>query len=254
MRLEILYQLIVPLTFLAIWALTSLLNKEAQPLPARPARLPHPLGEPRLGGAGLWGEPASEAPYREVPERPIQRSAERAAPSRIAEPSSSPRLASGRLPGEEGITILDSESRAARAAMSGGSAAAGALVPRSGRAGPLRRAGRGRAGAGSAAAKPTEAGRPRALTSLVSQSMAEKKARPLAIAPLAAPLAPIAAPLSETVAVPVTQQPAARPRLPSYSAGELRSLLTSTTKLREMAVLSELLQPPLVLRPLRRHR
>ncbi len=37
-QLEILFQFIVPLTFLAIWALTSLLNRETQPLPRRPSR------------------------------------------------------------------------------------------------------------------------------------------------------------------------------------------------------------------------
>ena len=36
MKLEFLLQFIVPLTFLAIWALTSLLNRDAQPLPPRP--------------------------------------------------------------------------------------------------------------------------------------------------------------------------------------------------------------------------
>ena len=55
MRLDILLQFIVPLTFLAIWALTSLLNREAQPLPPRPGRSPVP-GGPRPGmGAPMAG-------------------------------------------------------------------------------------------------------------------------------------------------------------------------------------------------------
>ena len=37
MRIANLFQFIVPLTFLAIWAPTSLLNREAQPLPPGPA-------------------------------------------------------------------------------------------------------------------------------------------------------------------------------------------------------------------------
>ncbi len=45
MRLESFLQIIVPLTFLAIWALTSLFNREAQPLPPRSNRMP-PNGPP----------------------------------------------------------------------------------------------------------------------------------------------------------------------------------------------------------------
>ena len=41
MRFENIFQFIVPLTFFAIWALTSLFNREAQPLPPRSGR---PLG------------------------------------------------------------------------------------------------------------------------------------------------------------------------------------------------------------------
>ena len=43
MRLHDLMQVIVPLTFLAIWALTSLLNREEKP----PARRPGPA-------SGIW--------------------------------------------------------------------------------------------------------------------------------------------------------------------------------------------------------
>jgi len=46
-----LFQFIVPLTFLAIWALTSLLNRDAQPLPPRPMRPPAPPGPRPQGGA-----------------------------------------------------------------------------------------------------------------------------------------------------------------------------------------------------------
>ena len=53
MRLEFLLQFIVPLTFLAIWALTSLLNRDAQPLPPRPGagRFRGP-GRVRAGAGG----------------------------------------------------------------------------------------------------------------------------------------------------------------------------------------------------------
>src|SRR4051812_49963997 len=42
-------QFIVPLTFLAIWALTAIFNREAQPLPPRQGR-PQPPGGPGMGG------------------------------------------------------------------------------------------------------------------------------------------------------------------------------------------------------------
>ncbi|MBV8609400.1 MAG: hypothetical protein JO034_18335, partial [Singulisphaera sp.] len=48
MRIDNLFQFIVPLTFLTIWALTSLFNREAQPLPPRSNRPPGPPG-PRPG-------------------------------------------------------------------------------------------------------------------------------------------------------------------------------------------------------------
>ena len=77
--LDSLYQFIVPLTFLAIWALTSLFNREAQPLPpedrsaarterpsaagpdavfARPAPDVDPAGPGSQGPAPAAGEPA----------------------------------------------------------------------------------------------------------------------------------------------------------------------------------------------------
>ena len=57
MRFEILIQFIVPLTFLAIWALTSLLNRDAQPLPPRPGRAPAPGGPRRLNRAAGSDDP-----------------------------------------------------------------------------------------------------------------------------------------------------------------------------------------------------
>ena len=43
MRLD-LYQYMVPLAFIAIWALTSIFNRETQPLPPRPVRPGGPNG------------------------------------------------------------------------------------------------------------------------------------------------------------------------------------------------------------------
>src|SRR4051794_15293960 len=68
MRLEILIQFIVPLTFLAIWALTSLLNRDAQPLPPRPGRPPGPGGPRPMNRAP--GQNPQRPPGPVAPARP----------------------------------------------------------------------------------------------------------------------------------------------------------------------------------------
>ena len=105
--------------------------------------------------------------------------------------------------------------------------------------------------------KPIESERPRALTGLVGQSLAQRKARPLDIAPLSAPMAPISStPLTASSPTPAAEvaRTAARPDTPSLSIDELRALLASPKRLREVALLGELLQPPVSLRPPRRPR
>ena len=67
MRIEILIQFIVPLMFLAIWALTSLLNRDAQPLPPRPGRPPG-AGGPRP----LTSMPGQTEPRSPGPGTPVQ--------------------------------------------------------------------------------------------------------------------------------------------------------------------------------------
>ena len=67
MRFEILIQFIVPLMFLAIWALTSLLNRDAQPLPPRPGRPPG-AGGPRP----LTSMPGQTEPRSPGPGTPVQ--------------------------------------------------------------------------------------------------------------------------------------------------------------------------------------
>src|SRR5437764_360870 len=63
-----LLQFIVPLTFLAIWALTSLFNREAQPLPPRMGRPQNPNGPgpgPAGGGGSTLNALRSEAANRD---------------------------------------------------------------------------------------------------------------------------------------------------------------------------------------------
>ncbi len=55
-------QFVVLLSIMAIWALTSLLSREAQPLPPRPTRGPAPDGpRPNLVGRSELGGAARDA-------------------------------------------------------------------------------------------------------------------------------------------------------------------------------------------------
>jgi hypothetical protein len=88
----------------------------------------------------------------------------------------------------------------------------------------------------------------------VSQSLAQKKARPLEITPLSTPITPISSPLTQTSVGSAIEHPGAYQLHPALTSRELRAMLASPTKLREVALLTELLQPPLALRPRRRPR
>jgi hypothetical protein len=249
MKLEILYQFIVPLTFLAIWALTSLLNRDAQPLPPRASR--GPGGDLRPLGAGPRVEQAGAARYLGAQDRVSSATTERESSARWTEAPPLARPRPPRAASDEGITILDLEARTARASSASAAAAAVQGSAKAVRAASPRRGARARSAQAAAAAKPIEQRPPRALTSLVIQSLAQKKARPLAVPPLAAPLSPLAAPLTETVSTPVAAPPTPQSSPVAYSAGDLRALLAVPAKLREIAVLSELLQPPRARRPWR---
>src|SRR3954454_72497 len=94
MRFENIFQFIVPLTFFAIWALTSLFNRETQPLPPRTGR---PLGP---NGPRPTPTEILEGP------RPIERGADRTPRDptmRWSKPSSSERPPSRRAPTSGGL-------------------------------------------------------------------------------------------------------------------------------------------------------
>jgi hypothetical protein len=242
-------QLVVLLSIGALWAITSLLSREAQPLPARPARGPGPAG-PRPGlpmnptGSMAASRTAGTA------ERLPTTSLERRAPARWNEASPATRTATGRgLGPDDGIVILESDSRTGRPGTGGASSAAA-----KGRAGLARRASRSRSSTGPSPSNPVEPGRPRALTTLVTQSMAQKRNRPLEITPLASPLGPINSPLTQLTTGAKIEHPGSLDSPPAYTAESLRSMLANPIRLREAALLTELLQPPVALRRLGRRR
>ena len=244
-------QFVVLLAIMALWALTSLLSREAQPLPPRPTRGPG-LGGPRPGMPLNTSGTMSPARTGTLSDRRPATALERTAGARWNEPAPTTRPAPPRgLSADDGLVILESDTRAVR---SPGGAAAPTSGLGKGKTGSSRRGSRGRSGAGAGGTKPTEPGRPRALTTLVTQAMAQKRNRPLEIAPLASPLAPINSPLTEMTSGARIEHPGSLDAPPAFTGESLRSMLGNPTKLREAAMLTELLQPPLALRRSRRLR
>jgi hypothetical protein len=240
MRFEII-QFIVPLAFLAIWALTALLNRTAEALPPRPTG----------GGAdGLMrGTSAAARTGAAGPGRYLG-AAERLADSADLRPGSrwsnsgldDRASAERRAMTDERVMILDNASRAT-ASVSGYSANA----PRATRPQANKRTVR-KSNAVSAAPRPAEPSKPRALSGLVNRPLSDGKARPLEIAPLATPLVPMNLTLAQSISSSVT---AAAPRsepAPAVTHSEIRSRLAAANQLREIAILSEILQPPVSVR------
>jgi hypothetical protein len=262
MKLEFLLQFIIPLTFLAIWALTSLLNRDAQPLPPRSGAGRGPGAGPTRTGAGGGFSPSSRAELTGAGRgtasgRPVGAPAERPVPARWSTAPVQGRTGSGssRAAGtpDDGIVIIESENRSPQtSSFSPSSAASSPRVTRGSAPGARRSTSRGRS-MPAPSIKPMEPDRPRALTGLVGQSMAQKRAKPLDIAPLSTPISPISSPLLQASPAEPARDTARTPT-PTLSSAALRTMLASPTKLREVALLGELLQPPVSLRGRRRLR
>jgi hypothetical protein len=262
MKLEFLLQFIIPFTFLAIWALTSLLNRDAQPLPPRPGAGRGPGNGPSRTGAGGGFSPSSRADLTgagrtTAVSRPAATPAERPIPARWSTAPVQGRTESGPSRGsgvpDDGIVILESQNRSPQtSSFSPSSAASSRSASRGSSPATRRAASRGRS-ATAPSIKPMEPERPRALTGLVGQSMAQKRAKPLELTPLSTPMSPLSSPLSQASAAEPARDTARTPT-PTLSSGALRAMLASPTKLREVALLGELLQPPVALRGRRRMR
>ncbi len=259
MRFDILIQCIVPLMFLAIWALTSLLNRDAQPLPPRPGRPPGPGGprplnrlpgqpEPRSSGPGSpMQKPASSA----LTEPQTMWPGGTAAPTARERAMQRPPLKSR----DDAIVYIENDPArrgTPRPAPSPGSTAAassGARLPR----GTQQRKGTRRAGTpGSPTSQATPEPRThRALSDQVNQSMALQRNKPLEITPLFTSLAPLSLPLTQASVAPEVQQERGTADKVTLSGLDIRKMLSSPDKLREFALLTEVLQPPVSLRPRR---
>src|SRR5512142_3336320 len=225
MRIDNLFQFIVPLTFLAIWALTSLFNREAQPLPSRTGRAPNPP-DPRPGG----GLSTSPRPPERRPE-PLNRDPNQ----RWANPTP-PRRPAGR-PDDE-ILIIEPEPRRM--------APTSAAPPRPGTAASKRPA---RARPAPPAAKRPEPAPPRSLSSSMG-GMTHPLARLQEIdlhRDSQAKSVPPEGQRHDLTKLPANDPPRTlfRPGAISFDA---RGALVTPSTLREALILNEILRPPLAIR------
>lgn len=219
MRLENLVQYIVPLTFLAIWALTSLFNRDAQPLPPRQGdgRGPGPDGprpSPRPTSSAMTDRRGEREPS--------------APPSRVAPgDSGGPRRLRSL---DEGIVVVESDPRRSPTPSQGGSRTT------------ARRGSRGRSSQGTAS-RQAETPVPRALSAEMSRSHAPLLDHPEALSKLAAPSGPLS--IAETILSPTSTTQAQAVSLPRVDADGIRALVRSPERLREAFILAEVIQPPL---------
>src|SRR5208337_2024694 len=197
MRIEILIQFIVPLMFLAIWALTSLLNRDAQPLPPG-AGGPRPLTsmpgqtEPRSPGPGTPVQTPASSPLADPQTMWLGNDTAPTARERAIQRPPLKNL-------DDAIVYIENDPTKrgpTRPASSPGPAAATAAGSRLPRAAQQRKGTRGRSGTTSS---PSNEGRAepkthRALSDQVNQSMALQRNKPLEIVPLFSSLAPLSLP------------------------------------------------------------
>jgi hypothetical protein len=220
MRMNNLLQFIVPLTFLAIWALTSLFNREAQPLPPRTGRTPIPPG-PRPGG-GLSAPTRPSDPRREPSGRDLN----------VRWVNSN----AGRGPGRPDDDILIIESEPRRPPVNSG--------PRSVTA-PPKRAARPRP-------TPPPPERPEPPTHHIlhptSGGLPHQMGHPLDVHIHGSAHTPLnRASQDLTKATPANEIPHALSR-PGTISFDARAALVSASKIREAFILNELLRPPIALR------
>jgi hypothetical protein len=222
MKVDSMLPYLVTLGFLAIWALTHIFNREAEPLPPRAGRPPN--------GPGVRPQPPAGPARR--PEPPMRWS---------TPPGGSPaaRVPAGRVARlDDDIVILEVEPPK-RTPPPARPAATGST----------RRAPRGRAPAGQAAKRPeTPAGKP--LGAPLSATIAPLVNRPVEFKPLALPQETLQTVESSRKGEPAGATASAEPA--ASRALDFAALARSPTRLRESFILSEILQPPVALRQTRR--
>lgn len=267
---ELLVQFIVPLTFLAIWALTSILNRDAQPLPQRPRRPgergPDPAAEARRRREEEraerrerpWdrdGDSPAPARPRPGPSRPAAAAPSGGSPKPKARPASLPPVSAGfdgagADIGRDEVVFLDSVTN--RGLLAEPTRAESPAEPRPPAPAPprQRKSSRSRREQRAAARPaPVESETRRALSDQVGRALETKRARPLEIEiqPLAPKLEGLTVSLGAAADLDDARSSATASQ-PAIDARSIQEMFAESRKLREVAVLSEILQPPVSLR------
>ena len=226
MRFENIFQFIVPLTFFAIWALTSLFNREAQPLPPRPGR---PLGPNPRPRPTPTPSASPDAP------RPVELGVDRSRRDptmRWSKPSAPDRRPKALEDLDNDVLRIPAEPT--RRAPS----------PRAGEGPAPRRAERSRPDPQAPPKRP-EPSQASALSRSMEHDAALPVNRRLVLDEMPESLAAATA-TDMGLSAPLPARPADPPPL---AGSDLRLLLSSPSKLHQAIILGELLQPPLALRP-----
>lgn len=226
MRFDNILQIIVPLTFLAIWALTSLFNRDAQPLPPRTNNRKPPLGPPGMR------PPANRPPER----RPELSSRE---PATRWQPASTQTRQTPKRPGNSSdadIVILETDSHRPLSS-----------PPRPGPGMIPRRGSRSRSTPTAPTPPKSEPATPRSLSASMSH-----ESSPLGLT--ASDMLPLGR-IKSTLGVPEEHEITKVSRPSSQQSPQTTSLVftigsepLSLAKIREAIVINELLAPPVALR------
>jgi hypothetical protein len=245
-------QILISPGIITLWALTSLLSRETQPLPPRPGR-PRPDDGLRPSPALARNDQGAANLARGNSDRGNGAALQNQLSSRAANPPPLPRSPSGlRTLSNDDVRILDSEPRPTRSLSGSSILTSPSAAPARGSRSPSKRGSRTRSTPSPAAAKSADPARGRALSSQINQSMAQAANRPLEITPLEIPLASLSSshiPLGARLSSEPASFRAVRPALDGKTLG---AMFSSPEKLREIAVLTEVLKPPLALRQKRR--
>jgi len=252
---DFLTQFLVPLLFLAIWALTSILNRDSQSLPQRNVRPgPRPLPEgPGAGGPRTVDPPAGHPaprPAAASPEHwrgagPPQAPAQSGARSAGLRPAPERLIEAEVYETEDEIFYVDPTTR--RLIGSSSLPPSGGATPRPGaRKEPVRKPSRGRRGEQRGArSRQGDSTTQRVLSEQVGHSMAQNRGTPLA--PLTSTLTALTdGPLRDASSIAAVVTPSSSP--PAVSIDDVQTMVADVPRLREMALMSELLQPPVSFR------
>lgn len=273
---ELLIQFIVPLTFLAIWALTSILNRDGQPLPQRPQRPGGPRPDPaaeearrrrekaRAAAERSWegvGEgPSSVAPPRPEPRRPSPPpvpvddlaafSGGRPRPGRPAPPRQPVPAGfdgAGVYVKPDEVVFLDPAT--GRRLMSAPVDRGRPEEPFKPPTPPRQRKSSRRRASADESDRSAESETRRALSDHVGRAMDLKRNQSLELKPLAPKLEGLTTNLSESISLKDHQAltPDSAPS-PIFDAHAIKDMFNEREKLRQIAVLSEVLRPPVSLR------